>query len=301
MVRLSPATMIAACSASAVKRVLIFDFDGTLAATPTPAIGIPAYERVTGRRWPHRGGGWWSKPESLQPPLDRMIGDGPAIEDWFRVQRERAVAPPALVCMMTGRIVPLAPLVERWLQARGVSPDRCYYHSGGGSTLDVKLRHIRRILRECSRATALELWEDRPEHADAFELLHRNEAILGRHDVAVRVHRVGPAAAAAGAPAPVAEATAAAPERLAETDAASAAIRAHSDGVGTASQPPAAAPRAAEPGEQDEDRGARVEPVAVPGAQGPAQAGCDDSPQCDDGASTLPGSELSGLKRKRHA
>jgi hypothetical protein len=182
----------------AVESIYFFDFDGTLAATATPEIGIPFWRHATGQPWPFQG--WWGRPETLSPPLSHLITDGPALPDFFQLAEGRAAdaaggAPPFILVMMTGRVQKLAPLVEAWMSIRGVRPDLCLY-GGGGPTLDVKVQHIRNLLAQHPTTTRVELWEDRPEHASAFEMLHLSKRRLGRTGVHVRVHRVGPAAVA---------------------------------------------------------------------------------------------------------
>jgi hypothetical protein len=175
-----------------VRTLKIFDFDGTLASTVLPEVGMAHYERVTGQPWPAKG--WWGRPESLSPPVTELMGDGPALSDFFAEVEGRTAAEPFLLVMMTGRLSTLSRLVEHWLDARGVVVDVCLYHGGSGSTFDVKVRHIVRLLAQHPSATAVELWEDRPEHAWLFERLDGDASQLGRAGVRVSVHRVGPAA-----------------------------------------------------------------------------------------------------------
>ena len=40
-----------------VEELLVYDFDGTLADTPTPITGKEMYKRKTGREWPITDGG----------------------------------------------------------------------------------------------------------------------------------------------------------------------------------------------------------------------------------------------------
>lgn len=183
-----------------VRKLKIFDFDGTLAATVLPEEGMAHYERVTGRPWPSRG--WWGRPESLSPPVTELIGDGPALADFVAARAGRADAEPFLLVMMTGRLATLSHLVEGWLGARGIAADVNLYHGGNGSTFDVKVRHIARLIAQYPSVTAVELWEDRAEHAWLFERLDGDARQLGREGVRVSVHRVGPAAVASGVPGP---------------------------------------------------------------------------------------------------
>lgn len=44
-------------------KLYIFDFDGTLANTPSPEFGKPEYKKITGTDWPYQG--WWGRVESM--------------------------------------------------------------------------------------------------------------------------------------------------------------------------------------------------------------------------------------------
>ena len=43
------------CSTSSCAELLVYDFDGTLANTPTPREGKIMYENKIGQAWPHVG------------------------------------------------------------------------------------------------------------------------------------------------------------------------------------------------------------------------------------------------------
>lgn len=46
-----------------MKKLYIFDFDGTLAHSPTPEVGKHLYKEITGTEWPWQG--WWGRIESM--------------------------------------------------------------------------------------------------------------------------------------------------------------------------------------------------------------------------------------------
>jgi hydroxymethylpyrimidine pyrophosphatase-like HAD family hydrolase len=46
-----------------MKKVVFYDFDGTLIDSPEPESGKVIYEEITGKPYPHKG--WWGRNESL--------------------------------------------------------------------------------------------------------------------------------------------------------------------------------------------------------------------------------------------
>ena len=46
-----------------IRKVSIYDFDGTLIKTPEPELGKKIWKEKTGEDYPHKG--WWGKRESL--------------------------------------------------------------------------------------------------------------------------------------------------------------------------------------------------------------------------------------------
>lgn len=51
-----------------IKKLMIFDMDGTILDSPTPDQGKLLYENITGVKYPHQG--WWGRKESLLPEFD---------------------------------------------------------------------------------------------------------------------------------------------------------------------------------------------------------------------------------------
>jgi len=100
-----------------VKKVSIFDFDGTLIDTALPEIGKKIWKEKTGEDYPHKG--WWSKKETLDidvfenKPFD-------AVEKAFKVERSK---PNTFVVLCTGRIVRLTTPVNKILDKYGFEFD----------------------------------------------------------------------------------------------------------------------------------------------------------------------------------
>jgi len=156
-----------------VKKLDIFDFDGTLFFTPLPDPGKKTFQQKTGRPWPYEG--WWGRVESLNFPLISIPND--AVIQKFR---ESYSNPDTRTVMMTGRWDDYRKKGEEGVVARvlellsesGINVTRgkdAFFKWGGGTTLNWKLTMIKRFLDQDPDIESVEMWEDRPVHADAFE------------------------------------------------------------------------------------------------------------------------------------
>lgn len=145
-----------------IKKIAVFDFDGTLVNSPIPEVGKEIYKQKTGKEWPHAG--WWSKPESL----DMEVFDIQIITDVVDAYRETYVQDDTLVVMLTGRMPKLSQQVETILKHHGIVFD-LYLYSLGGSTEVSKQKSLDKLLVEYPNTETVELWDDRPSHVPHFE------------------------------------------------------------------------------------------------------------------------------------
>jgi hypothetical protein len=148
-----------------IKRVAIFDFDGTLIDTPQPHVAKLKYEQVTGTAWPHPG--FWSKKESLDVDMFEM----PVIDSVYEAYKKEKATPNTLVVMMTGRIGKLSKIVEKILKEKGLEFDEYQYKNGrfGSDTLDFKLGMMKEYLERYPDLESMAMWEDRREHVIPFK------------------------------------------------------------------------------------------------------------------------------------
>lgn len=154
------------------KRLVIFDFDGTLFHSPEPEEGMEIYKRETGTPWPFKG--WWSKIESLSPPVVPEKPDSSwYIEKVVNAQKESISDPNSTVILMTGRIIKLKDRVMEILRYNGMKFHDTFFAGQTGTvgtgTFDIKANNIRKLMGD--NYNLLEIWEDRPEHVEGFAIL----------------------------------------------------------------------------------------------------------------------------------
>jgi FMN phosphatase YigB (HAD superfamily) len=146
------------------KKIICFDFDGTLCHTPEPSQGEKIWLEKTGTVWPYKG--WWGKEESL----DTDIFDIP-VNDWVYKKYLEAVADDsAYVILATGRIeksVNMRNRVESILSDNNLSFDKVYLNTGG-DTFKFKIKLFENLTNELGIDDIL-MFDDRQEHLVKFE------------------------------------------------------------------------------------------------------------------------------------
>jgi len=162
-----------------VKKVSIFDFDGTLINTALPDEGRKIWKDKTGEDYPHRG--WWSKKETLDvnvfenEPFDDMV-------DAFEIEKSNANT---FLVLCTGRIVRLTNEVNAILDKYGfvfddviLNGDRRYSGKGmDNDTMAFKLRVLGDMIKQFPNLEELEFWDDRDEHMVTFRQWARQQKI----------------------------------------------------------------------------------------------------------------------------
>jgi len=145
-----------------ITKISIFDFDGTLMATPEPETGMKIYKEKTGKDWPFQG--WWGRNESL----DMDIFDIKPISSVIADYNKERVKPNTRVIMMTGRIPKNADYVEKILNKYNITFDE-YIYKKASDTLSFKINKLEEMLKSYSKLKEIEIWEDRVLHSKAFE------------------------------------------------------------------------------------------------------------------------------------
>lgn len=156
-----------------IRKLSIFDFDGTLISTPMPDMGRIIYKQKTGNVWPYEG--WWGHASSLDMDIFDMQTNKDVIDD-YKIDRDN---PANIIVMLTGRLVKLDKEVKAILDYNGLVFDE-YHYNNGGSTEVSKKRTMEALLEKYPEVEEIQLWDDRLEFVPIFEEWGKNQCLSGR-------------------------------------------------------------------------------------------------------------------------
>ena len=120
-----------------MKKLAIYDFDGTLIDTPEAEEGKLKWSEVKGMPYPHVG--WWGRAESL----DTDVFDMKPFPNILSQLRKDVVNPNAYTIILTSRREKLRPLVEKILSDNGIVVDDVLLKRGNETKGDVILSYLR--------------------------------------------------------------------------------------------------------------------------------------------------------------
>jgi hypothetical protein len=151
-----------------VKKVSVFDFDGTLIDTTMPDVGKEIWKKATGEEYPHKG--WWGRRESLN--ID--IFENKPFDDIVSEFRKEVANPNTFVSLCTGRIIPLTNEVQAILDKYGFRFDEIAltgdkrWNEGANNTLKFKINYLDDLKNRFPNMQEIEFWDDRNEHNPTF-------------------------------------------------------------------------------------------------------------------------------------
>lgn len=131
-----------------IRRLCVFDFDGTLFNSPEPP------------EWWSDKEGWWDDVASLNPPM--VPRDAPNsfwIGSTVTAAKEAIKDEGSYVVLLTGRTKKFSARVRALLNQKGLEFDEIRL-SDQKDTQAFKVAQIRRILKEHSDIEVVDLWED---------------------------------------------------------------------------------------------------------------------------------------------
>ena len=144
-----------------IKKIVCFDFDGTLINSPTPETGREVWEKATSQSWAGRG--WWGNPESLNlnvfyPPVNQWV---------YKHYIDHINDPECYTFLATGRLLKLKKQVEDVLKLHNIKFDDIFCNSGG-ETYKFKTWLFQSIIKQNPQANEFIMYDDRHEHLVKF-------------------------------------------------------------------------------------------------------------------------------------
>lgn len=167
-----------------IKRIAIFDLDGTLLDTDTPESGKTLWEKEFGFEWPFKG--WWGRPESLdsriyfqkdnklmpgvkEMGLKKNIFDNAPISKTLAAYKEQSARPDTLCILLTGRHAGVGNLVTGILNGKDIKFDDYIYKTGNLDTADFKIEVLNKLVMNNPDLKEITMYEDRNDHIIIFK------------------------------------------------------------------------------------------------------------------------------------
>jgi len=147
-----------------IRRLIAFDFDGTLIDSPDPENGKQFWQDKMGRAYPHLG--WWGRPESLD--LDVFeIKPFPSV---LTQLKKEIVIPGSFVIVLTSRMEKLRPQVQAVLDANNIHVDKLDMKRSNKTKGEKILRYV----QELPDLKVINVYEDRDIDIESYESI-RNQ------------------------------------------------------------------------------------------------------------------------------
>jgi len=117
-----------------MKRLAVYDFDGTLMDSPEPETGKQIWKEKTGQEYPHQG--WWGRKESL----DTDVFDIKPFPNILGKLKADMADPDTTTIILTSRMEKLRPQLENILNLNGIKVDELITKNGSDDKGDVILK-----------------------------------------------------------------------------------------------------------------------------------------------------------------
>jgi hypothetical protein len=151
-----------------IKKVSVFDFDGTLIDTTMPDVGKKMWKDATGEDYPHKG--WWGRRESLDINIFPNKPFADIVSEFNKAKSE----PNTFVVLCTGRITPLTNEVLAILNKYNFVFDDVVltgdkrFQGDSNNTVGFKVNYLNSLQKQFPNLEQIEFWDDRRHHHTTF-------------------------------------------------------------------------------------------------------------------------------------
>ena len=144
---------------NSIKRLIAFDFDGTLFQTFEPQEGKPMWEKHYGKPYPYMG--WWGRPESL----DLNVFDIVPFQSVKHQLDKEITTEDTYVIILTSRMEKLRPEVQAVLDKNDITVDKLDMKRAEGD----KGKKILRYIQEFPDLVEISVFDDRDSDIQSYE------------------------------------------------------------------------------------------------------------------------------------
>lgn len=166
-----------------MKKVVSFDFDGTMCFTPEPEDGMREYKKITGQNWPHRG--WWGRKESIDTDIFTIPVNPLVYSDYLSHKKDQDT----FVILATGRLTKIQQEVQAVLRQLNLDFDEIHCNPGI-DTYIFKTKLFEKLIRQ-HQPEVFTMYDDRHEHLVKFaEWAKTQPCQIDIIDVVNKTHKI---------------------------------------------------------------------------------------------------------------
>lgn len=151
-----------------IKRLAVFDFDGTLMDSPMSETGKTQWSEKMGKPYPFSG--WWGKPESL----DLQVFDIKPFPSVLKQLKKEIDIPGTYVIILTSRMEKLRPQVQAVLDVNNIKVDKLDMKRAEGNKGTKVLSYVQQL----PDLKVINVYDDRDIDLEAYEGI-RNQLPTG--------------------------------------------------------------------------------------------------------------------------